>query len=288
MKTLIKTKHFRTDVPLSRDPAKPVAVFLEFLSLSWVPHSRQGVCECILGGGDPFGLKAKLGLNFGCRHGPGHPKSAVVAGSTVGEEEECRHIIGMDGDLTPLPVRAPYADGDDVGEQLQVCNTEIAELGRGGGRNVLVIVMVIGTDTGFSVIESIRRGVEGYMEGVVRYEERHPVAERDCFLPPPDVGPEIFVQHNGLSVSGGAPFGGQAPVEEEAAGRDNIRRIQQLPAQDREVMLGSDLLGDPLGKKSGEGLDFVLGKPHCIVFGVVEDSQTLANRTGGGDVARGL
>ena len=157
MTILIKTKHFRTDVPLSRDSAKPVAVFLEFLSLSWVPHSRQGVCECVLGSGNPFGLKAKLGLDFGCRHGPGHPKSAVVAGSTVGEEEERRHIIGMDGDLTPLPVRAPHADGDDVGEQLQVCNTEIAELGRGGGgRNVLVIMVVVGANTGFPVVESVR------------------------------------------------------------------------------------------------------------------------------------
>ena len=107
-------------------------------------------------------------------------------------------------------------------------------------------------------------------------------------MPPPDIGPEIFVQRNGLSVPGSAPFGGQAPVEEEAAGRDNICCVQQLPAQDRKVMLGRGLLGDPLGKESSEGLYFVLGKPHRIVFGVVEDSQTLANRTGGSDVARGL
>ena len=76
-------------MPLSWDSAKPVAVFLEFLSLSWVPHSRQGVCECVLGGGDPFGLEAKLGLDFGCRHGPGHPEPTVVTGSTVCEEKIC-------------------------------------------------------------------------------------------------------------------------------------------------------------------------------------------------------
>ena len=60
MKKLIKTKHFRTDMPLSRDPAKPVTVFLKLEALSLVPHSRQSVCERVFGSRDPFRNESAL------------------------------------------------------------------------------------------------------------------------------------------------------------------------------------------------------------------------------------
>ena len=47
-------------MPLSRDPAKPVTVFLKLEALSLVPHSRQSVCERIFGSGNPFRNESAL------------------------------------------------------------------------------------------------------------------------------------------------------------------------------------------------------------------------------------
>ena len=60
------------------------------------------------------------------------------------------------------------------------------------------------------------------MEGHIRDEEGYPVAEGDRLLPPPDVCPEVIIEHDRFAMSGSPSLGGQAPIEEEPAGRDNI------------------------------------------------------------------
>ena len=122
----------------------------------------------------------------------------------------------MDGDLTPLPDWAPNADGDHVGKEFQVRDAEITEFGRGGGRNELMILVVVGSDTWFSVIEAVSRGVQGNVERVVRDEERYTVTKGYRLLPPSDVSPEIVVQHDWFPVSGSPSLGGQTSVEEKS------------------------------------------------------------------------
>ena len=53
-------------------------------------------------------------------------------------------------------------------------------------------------------------------------------------------------------------------------------------------MLGSNFLSDPFGKKSGEGVHFVLREPHRVAFSVVQDSEALADGTWSGDVSGSL
>ena len=103
-------------MPLSRDSVELVAVILESLPLYGVSHSGQGVRERVLSGRDPVRYEAALRLDLGRCHGSGHSESTVVTRSAVREQIICRHIIGMDGDLAPLPVGAPNADGYNVGE----------------------------------------------------------------------------------------------------------------------------------------------------------------------------
>ena len=60
----MKIEHFRGNVSLSRDPAKPVTVFLKFLSLSRVADTGESVGQGVLGCGDPFGDEPALGHDF--------------------------------------------------------------------------------------------------------------------------------------------------------------------------------------------------------------------------------
>ena len=128
-----------------------------------------------------------------------------------------------------------------------------------------MITVVVGTNTGFTVVKPIRRRVQGDVEGVVRHEERNPVSESDCLLPPSDVGPEVFVEEDSFAEPGGAPLRGQAPVEEKSACGDNVGRIQQLPTQDGKFVLRGRLFVDPDDKQSGESFDFAQGRRMVFV-----------------------
>ena len=53
-------------------------------------------------------------------------------------------------------------------------------------------------------------------------------------------------------------------------------------------MLGGKLLLDPLSEEGGEGVHFVLREPHGVTFCIIQDSETFANGTRGGDVTGSL
>ena len=65
-------------MPLPRDPAKLVAVFLELSSLHWVADARKYVGESVFRGRNPFRNESALGHDFACGDRSGHPKPLVV------------------------------------------------------------------------------------------------------------------------------------------------------------------------------------------------------------------
>ena len=104
-----------------------------------------------------------------------------------------------------------------MSEEFQIRDAEFTEFERGGGRNELVILVVVRADAGLSTVKSIRGCVQGNVESIVRDEEGDTVTERYRLLPPPNVSPEVVVQRNWFPMPGSPSLSCQAPVEEEPA-----------------------------------------------------------------------
>ena len=153
--SLVKIEQAVVDMPLPRDPAKPVTVILEFPPLYWVRNSRKRIGEGVLRRGDPFWDDPVLALDFGSGDTSGHSEPPVVTRPSVSEEKVCGLVIGVDSDLAAFPSGSPKASGDHVGQQFQVGDTQFPEVFWCRRRKVLVIVMIIRPEARCSAVKTI-------------------------------------------------------------------------------------------------------------------------------------
>ena len=159
-----------------------------------------------------------------------------MSGSAVVEKMPAGLVVGVDRNLHFIPLIGPDMKGDDMSEQLKVSDLQVTEMGRDSAREILMIFMVVGTETGESVVPTIGGRVEGDFDSGLGHQEGHSVPGLDGGLPPPDVGVEVFRQVYGFVESGGKPFSGQTSVKEESASEEHISGIKHFAAQHSEFV----------------------------------------------------
>ena len=107
-------------------------------------------------------------------------------------------------------------------------------------------------------------------------QEGHSIANLDGFQPPLNILEEISRENRWLSESRGESLRCEAPVEEQSAGKNDSRSVQQFATEDSEFVFRSSFFVAPRSKKGHEILDFIVGKSHFIGVCVVDDTETLA------------
>ena len=90
-------------------------------------------------------------------------------------------------------------------------------------------------------------------------QEGHSIANLDGFQPPLNILEEISRENRWLSESRGESLRCEAPVEEQSAGKNDSRSVQQFTAEDCQLVLRSCSLGEPRIEEGDEVVDFVLG-----------------------------
>ena len=97
--------------------------------------------------------------------------------------------------------------------------------------------VVVYTKSGFSLEPTIGGGVERHVSLGLVDQEGHSITCFNDGQPPPDILEEILHKDSRLGESCGEPLGGQTTVKEEAAGKDDLRAIQEFATEDRKLVL---------------------------------------------------
>ena len=92
--------------------------------------------------------------------------------------------------MAAVPGRAPEVAGQHVGEELQVSDVEMTEVGGRGTGDILMAGKIEDSDTWQTLIPPVRAGVHCDVGGGSELQESDTVAEVDGLNPPENVGEE--------------------------------------------------------------------------------------------------
>ena len=210
-------------------------VVLKNTVVFWVAPSAKRIGQNIKVGGNPFCLPLKVVLDLQGSEMARHLKADLVAGSTIFEEIETGRGVGFSGDLMPVPGGAPEVPGHDMGEEFEISDGEVLEVGRRGAGDKFIVGEIEDANTWKAVIPPIRTGVLGDVGGGGELEEGDPVAKLDGLDPPVDVLEERGVQDNIEAGRGGAAFCGEYPVKEETARRDDSGGVDKTAGEGTQL-----------------------------------------------------
>ena len=87
-------------------------------------------------------------------------KPNFFSGPAVSEEIKAGFVVSVDGNLMLRPFDLPQMDGNHVSDKFEVGNLKMEKFVGDGAREVLVVVVVVTTESGRTVLQSIRRGVQ--------------------------------------------------------------------------------------------------------------------------------
>ena len=96
-----------------------------------VAPAAESVREYVEVGRDPLCLPLEVVPDLGRGEMAGHLKADLMTGLSILEEIEAGGRVGLSSDLVPGPAGAPDIAGQNVGEELEVRDVEVAEVGGG-------------------------------------------------------------------------------------------------------------------------------------------------------------
>ena len=177
--------------------AKLGAVVGEDLAVFGFTPATERVREYVEVGGDPFRLPLEPKLDLRCCEVARHLQPDLVAGAAVLEQVKTSRRISFPGDLLTIPGWAPEIPCDDMGEELEVCDVEVLEVGRGTAGDVFICREVENAESGEPIEPPIRTGIFGDVGGGGEVEEGDAVTQVKGLNPPVKILEEGSVKDNG-------------------------------------------------------------------------------------------
>ena len=131
------------------------AVAREDLAVFGLAVAAERVGENIEVGGDPLGSPLEAVRDLRRRKMPGHFQPNLVTSTAILEQVKTCGRICFTSDLMFDPGRAPEISSDDVGQQFQVGDVEVLEVGGRAAGDVFIIGKVENSNTWEASIPSI-------------------------------------------------------------------------------------------------------------------------------------
>lgn len=136
-----------------------------------------------------------------------------------------------------VPRTSPDIGSQDVGEELQISDDEVAKMFRGSAGDVLMVGEIINPNTWELIVPAIAARILGDVDGGVMLEEGDAVPEMQCLQPPSNIVLEGGIKDDGNIEACSAAFRGQNPICEKSPRGHHCSSIDEFTCEGAQILL---------------------------------------------------